>query len=90
MHKNRHQLSMLPTGPTGQLASRLAGLRPSHVAQRVRERKKLLMLGGLACVLVGARLPRSATAVDAVLRLEGCGMNPITRWNRGATAGPRC
>ena len=89
MHENRDQLSMLPTdptGPTGQLASWLAGLTTAQVPQQVRERTELLMLDGLACALVGARLPWSATAVDAILRLEGCGTNPIIGWNRGATA----
>lgn len=75
-----------PTGPTGQLASWLAGLTTAQVPQQVRERTELLMLDGLACALVGARLPWSATAVDAILRLEGCGTNPIIGWNRGATA----
>jgi 2-methylcitrate dehydratase PrpD len=89
MHKNRNQLSMLlahPTDPTGQFASWLAGLTTAQVPQQVRERTELLMLDGLACALVGARLPWSATAVDAILRLEGCGTNPIIGWNRGATA----
>jgi aconitate decarboxylase len=89
MHKNRNQLSMLPTdptGPTGQLASWLAGLTTAQVPQQVREKTKLLMLDGLACALVGAWLLWSATAVDAILRLEGCGTNPIIGWNRGTTA----
>jgi aconitate decarboxylase len=64
----------------------LAGLTTAQVPQQVREKTKLLMLDGLACALVGAWLPWSATAVDAILRLEGCGTNPIIGWNRGATA----
>jgi aconitate decarboxylase len=89
MHRNRNQLSVLPTdptGPTGQLASWLAGLTTAQVPQQVREKTKLLMLDGLACALVGAWLLWSATAVDAILRLEGCGTNPIIGLNRGTTA----
>jgi 2-methylcitrate dehydratase PrpD len=61
-------------------------LRLLKCRSEVREKTKLLMLDGLACALVGAWLPWSATAVDANLRLEGCGTNPIIGWNRGATA----
>ncbi|MDQ2733422.1 MAG: MmgE/PrpD family protein [Pseudomonadota bacterium] len=75
-----------PNGPTGRLATWLADLKLDDVPQSVRERAKYLTLDGLACAIVGAQLPWSRTAVDAVTRLEGPGNSTIIGWGRKISA----
>ena len=75
-----------PDGPTGRLASWLADLRLEDIPQEVRERAKLLTLDGLACAIVGAQLPWSRTAVEAVTRLEGTGNSTLIGWGRKISA----
>jgi 2-methylcitrate dehydratase PrpD len=62
-----------PAGPTGRLATWVADLTLDDVPQPVLERAKYLLLDGLGCALVGAQLPWSRVATDAVLGLEGGG-----------------
>ena len=62
-----------PDGPTGSLATWVADLTLDAVPQNVVERAKHLLLDGLGCALVGAQLPWSRVATDAVLGLEGTG-----------------
>lgn len=72
-----------PAGPTGLLVDWLAGLKLSDVPPDVVARAKDLILDGIACALVGARLPWSDIAVDAVVALEGRGDRTII--GRGQT-----
>jgi 2-methylcitrate dehydratase PrpD len=62
-----------PDGPTGQLATWVADLTLDQVPQDVVHRAKHLLLDGLGCALVGAQLPWSRVATDAVLGLESPG-----------------
>jgi 2-methylcitrate dehydratase PrpD len=62
-----------PAGPTGRLATWIAGLTLDDVPHPVVRRAKHLLLDGLGCALVGARLPWSRLATDAVLGMEGGG-----------------
>lgn len=62
-----------PAGPTGRLATWVAGLTLDDVPHPVARRAKHLLLDGLGCALVGARLPWSRLATDAVLGMEGGG-----------------
>ena len=62
-----------PAGPTGRLATWVADLTVDHVPQKVVERAKHHLLDGLGCAMVGAQLPWSRVATDAVLGLEGKG-----------------
>ena len=62
-----------PDGPTGRLATWVADLTLDQVPNDVVERAKHLLLDGLGCALVGAQLPWSRVATDAVLGLEGNG-----------------
>jgi 2-methylcitrate dehydratase PrpD len=62
-----------PAGPTGRLATWVANLTLDEIPQTVIERAKHLLLDGLGCALVGAQLPWSRIATDAVLGLEGTG-----------------
>ena len=62
-----------PDGPTGRLATWVADLTLDQVPHDVVERAKHLLLDGLGCALVGAQLPWSRVATEAVLGLEGKG-----------------
>jgi 2-methylcitrate dehydratase PrpD len=62
-----------PDGPTGRLATWIADLTFDQVPQNVVERAKHLLLDGLGCALVGAQLPWSRVATNAVLGLESPG-----------------
>jgi aconitate decarboxylase len=72
------------TGTTARLASWVAGFSVGQAPPDVVERAKLLLLDGIGCALVGAKLPWSRTAVAAVTGFEGRGDVPIIGW--GATA----
>ncbi|WP_376964245.1 MmgE/PrpD family protein [Azospirillum sp. A26] len=72
-----------PAGPTGRLAAWLASLRLEDVPERVRQRATHLLLDGISCALVGARLPWSRRAVESLCRLEGSGPAQMIGWNRG-------
>ena len=52
----------------------------------MRDRAKHLLLDGLGCALIGAQLPWSRVAVDAVLAFEAPGDTPLIGW--GAGSGP--
>ena len=71
-----------PQGPTGRLATWLAGLRLEDVPKPVRDRAAHLMLDGIGCALVGAKLPWSATAVESLCALEGSGRATLIGWDR--------
>ncbi|MCV7412107.1 MmgE/PrpD family protein [Mycobacterium florentinum] len=62
-----------PAGPTGRLATWVAGLTLDDVPPDLAERARYLLLDGLGCALVGAQLPWSRVATGAVLGLEGPG-----------------
>jgi aconitate decarboxylase len=76
-----------PNGVTGALCAWLAHLSLDDVPDVVRERAKYLLLDGIGCALVGAKLPWSALAVETVTRFEGSGNKTIIGWGR-TTAGP--
>ena len=76
-----------PAGPTGRLATWLAGLRLEDAPEEVLARAKHILLDGLGCALVGAQLPWSQKAVDLVTSFEGAGSHTIIGWGR-TTAGP--
>ena len=69
----QQQAATDPAGPTGRLATWVADLTLDDVPPHVVERAKYLILDGLGCALVGAQLPWSRVATDAVLALEGPG-----------------
>lgn len=73
--------------PTGSLAEWTAGFSLDQAPDEVVERAKLLVLDGIGCALVGAKLPWSSRAVDAVRAFEGSGPVPIIGWDQNA-AGP--
>ena len=73
----QQQAATDPEGPTGRLATWVADLTMDDVPPHVIERAKHLLLDGLGCALVGAQLPWSRIATDAVLGLEGKGDTPV-------------
>lgn len=75
-----------PGGPTGGLATWLAGLEPADVPVHVQERAKHILLDGIGCALVGAQLPWSRTAVEAVLAMEDGGPATLIGWDTTTSA----
>jgi 2-methylcitrate dehydratase PrpD len=71
---------------TKSLASWVSGLQAHDIPPAVLERAKYLLLDGVGCALVGAQLPWSRVAVEAVLEFEGEGSEPIIGWGRTASA----
>ncbi|MGO9253750.1 MAG: MmgE/PrpD family protein [Mycobacterium sp.] len=69
----QRQTATDPAGPTGRLATWVAGLTLDDVPHTVVARAKHLLLDGVGCALVGAQLPWSRVATNAVLDLEGGG-----------------
>jgi aconitate decarboxylase len=64
---------MTETPITSELAAWLAGTRPDDVPVATRTRAAHVLLDGVGCALVGARLPWSDAATDALRGLEGEG-----------------
>ena len=62
-----------PDGVTGQLVTWIHELAWDDVPDKVRARAAHLVLDGLGCALVGAQLPWSRVATEAVLGVEGSG-----------------
>lgn len=75
-----------PVGPTGLLATWVAELTLDDVPPPVVDRAKHLLLDGIGCALVGAQLPWSRIATDAVLTLEGSGDSIVIGTGRRTSA----
>jgi aconitate decarboxylase len=75
-----------PPAPVSRdLARWLAAIRLADVPARTRERAKRVLLDGVGCGLVGARLPWSDSATDAVCGLEGDGPAALIGTGRSTT-----
>ncbi|KAL7947514.1 2-methylcitrate dehydratase PrpD [Trichoderma barbatum] len=59
-----------PSSPTGQLCTWISSLTYNDIPEDLRIRAKYLILDGIACGLVGAHLPWSEKATQALLELE--------------------
>ncbi|CAF1406497.1 unnamed protein product [Didymodactylos carnosus] len=64
-----------PDGVTGKLCNWIANIKYSDIPEHIKERAKYLLLDGIACALVGAHLPWSETAVNALLEYEDTANN---------------
>src|SRR3979409_272410 len=85
--------SDLPTDvgePTGMLAVWLQDLQLGAIPESVKTRAKHLILDGIVCALVGAQLPWSRTAVEAVTSFEGIGTQTVFGWGRSASGPVAC
>jgi len=71
-----------PAGVTGRLCTWLADFALDAAPAEVIARCKDLILDGVGCALVGAQLPWSRTAVEAMSRLEGRGDVSLIGWGR--------
>ncbi|PYI00300.1 2-methylcitrate dehydratase PrpD [Aspergillus sclerotiicarbonarius CBS 121057] len=69
------------TSVTRTLASWLEELSPATIPEEIRTRAKYLVLDGLGCALLGARLPWSVKAHDAITAIEGTGKCTVIGWN---------
>ena len=66
-----------PQGTTGRLVDWARTLSWADIPDSVRRRAAHLVLDGIGCALVGAQLPWSRVATEAVLSIEGDGDAPI-------------
>jgi aconitate decarboxylase len=72
-------------GPTSRLATFLAATHLGDIPEEVMTRAAHITLDGIGCALVGAHLPWSALAFDAVSNLESTGPAMVIGWDRGLT-----
>src|SRR5258708_18475968 len=88
--KGTAQAATDPEGATGRLSDWLQHLCLDAVPESVKARAKHVILDGIACALVGARLPWSDTAVETITRFEGAGDRTIIGCGRTASAPLAC
>ncbi|GAA4383707.1 MmgE/PrpD family protein [Tsukamurella soli] len=74
-----------PDGVTGRLATWIHDLTWDDIPAHVRTRAAHLVLDGLGCALVGAQLPWSRLATEAVLSIEGDGAATVIGTGRTTT-----
>ena len=72
-------------GPTRTAAEFVAASKFEMLPDAVVARTKYLILDGLACGLVGAQLPWSRVAAEALIDLEGDGPATVWGWDKGTT-----
>src|SRR5262249_39094768 len=75
-----------PAGPTGRLATWVAETTLDDVPASVRDRAKHLVLDGIGCALVGARLPVSRKGVEGIAALDSAGDGALIGWDNRATS----
>ncbi|KAH8820271.1 putative immune-responsive protein [Xylogone sp. PMI_703] len=73
---------MDPNGPTGKLCSWIEALTLEDIPEDVKTRAKYLILDGIACALIGAHLPWSEKAVNAVLQMEAAADCGVIGWEK--------
>ncbi|KAK5710466.1 hypothetical protein LTR15_012956 [Elasticomyces elasticus] len=69
-------------GPTTQLSTWVSNLSLKDVPQHIITRAKYTILDGIACALVGAHLPWSEKAANAIFALEPAGNAMVMGWDR--------
>jgi aconitate decarboxylase len=73
---------MDPEGPTGKLCNWVHSLTLKDIPSDVRTRAKYLLLDGIACALIGAHLPWSEKAANAIFEMEPPGDSAVFGWDR--------
>ena len=71
-----------PNGVTGQVCNWIDSVQLSDIPSNVQTKVKHLVLDGIACAIVGAKLPWSRVAVQAVLDIEGPGKCTVFGWDK--------
>lgn len=69
-------------GQTAQLSSWVSSVTLNDVPDEIQTRAKYLILDGLACGLVGAHLPWSEKAANAIFDMEPAGDTTVFGWDR--------
>lgn len=77
-----------PDGQTGRLCNWVSNVTLEDIPTDVRTRAKYLILDGIACALVGAHLPWSEKAANAILEMEPPGDCIIFGWDKVCLAFP--
>lgn len=78
-----------PDGPTGKLCNWVASTQFEDIPHEIVERAKYILLDGLACALVGARLPWCEKAVKAVTKMESPGGScSVLGWEKVRRSNP--
>ena len=71
-----------PEGPTGKLCQWIHDISLRNVPAKIQTRAKYLILDGIACALIGAKLPTSKKAADAIFDMESPGDCTIIGWEK--------
>ena len=71
-----------PDGETGKLCNWVHNLSLKDIPEEVLTRAKYLILDGLACALVGAHLPWSEKAANAIFEMEPPGECIVFGWDK--------
>ncbi|KAI4159496.1 MAG: hypothetical protein LQ342_006575 [Letrouitia transgressa] len=69
-------------GTTGKVCNWVEGIQLQQIPAAVKERAKLLILDGIACAIVGAKLPWSRLATDTISKVEGSGSCTVIGWDK--------
>ena len=69
-------------GPTGKLCTWIQALKLADIPADVQTRAKYLLLDGIACGLVGAHLPWSEKAANAIFEMESAGSATTIGWEK--------
>ena len=71
-----------PHGTTGKICNWVKSIELQDVPEEIRTHTKYLILDGIGCALVGAKLPWSRTATEAILKMEGPGNCTVFGWDQ--------
>ena len=71
-----------PEGQTGKLCLWIDSLKLTDIPEDIRTRAKYLILDGVACALVGAHLPWSEKAANAIFDMETPGDYAVFSWEK--------
>ena len=80
--KNKETGSTDPNGPTGRLCTWISSVTLDDIPEHIKTRAKYLILDGIACGLVGAHLPWSETAANAIFGIETEGSAKVWGWEK--------
>lgn len=69
-------------GTTGQLSNWVYQVHSDQIPADIQTIVKSLILDGIACAVVGAKLPWSRLAVDSVASIEGTGNCTVVGWKK--------
>lgn len=69
-------------GETGKICNWIHGLTLQDIPEDVKTRAKYLILDGIACALIGAHLPWSEKAANAVFAMEQPGECAVFGWDK--------